>query len=358
MLDNEFHINKMRFTNQMTTSSQIKTELNEFARLPPIATHFYTTHSFSELIAFLQIFPHTSFETHPCESVLCAVTWDENNTWAKYIVTLSDVTRDGGDSGTPDDSSVDTPHDSSVNTFDKSSVDTPDDSSVSDTPGVCFPIAAAGDFADHHDLQLTTTKSSPSIAKSSVTFRSVVDQSFANDENTKNAQLKLVEFNHTFGKSDVWITLFHSLRHKFSHSIIQQQHDDKYNFRELRCWPTNYDDSPPNGEFFTMILGLCHDAFLESYTLGATYLADYVKKYNRQQLMIQETIAKIELAAIQLVKTDHPQCIRCAAEIAKILQLLNLKEILRNWTPPNHIYFENLMWTDPIEEVRQAIEKQ
>jgi hypothetical protein len=65
---------------------------------------------------------------------------------------------------------------------------------------------------------------------------------------------------------------------------------------------------------------------------------------------------EIESAAIQLVKTDHPQCVRCAAEISKILHFPKLNAVLKTWTPPVHFYFDQLMWADPIRQVARAVQ--
>ena len=296
-------------------------ELNDLSRLPPIATHFYTTHSFSEIIDFLHIFPNTSCEVHPNGDVLCAVTWDENNTWARYVITMTDGPGGGQSSPGGGQSS-------------------PGGGQSSPGGGQSSPGGS------HQHIRLVR----------SVRYTTATDVNTCemekNGDGAEKPKLKLLEFNHTFGKSDVWITLFHSLRRKFGFQSLGLS-NDQYNFRELRFWPLNYDDLPPTGEFFTMIIGLCHDVFLESYTLGGTYLADYVKKVNPLLLMGSED--KIESAAIQLVKTGHPQCIRCAAEIAQILQLSNLKRSLRNWTPPVHVYFDKLMWNDPIQQVAKVI---
>lgn len=289
-------------------------ELRDLARLPPIATHFYTTHTFWQVIEFLQKFPHTSCDKHPSESILCGVTWDKNNTWARYVISMTTT--------------------NSTCIIDKKEISNGDALTKTTT----HLTAYSGPGLFHGGASI------PGPLRSSPNLSTEVDA------------LKLLEFNHTYGKSDVWITLFHNLRREFSVSSSQLLPDDaRYDFKELECWPADYKDSPPNGEFFTMILGLCHDAFLESYTLGATYLADYVKKYNRQQLLQKQI--EIESAAIQLVKTDHPQCIRCAAEIAKILQLSQLNDVLKKWTPPAHFYFDQLMWTDPIRQVAKAVQQ-
>ena len=307
----------------MAVTNPPTVEFDDLSRLPPIATHFYTTHPFSEIIDFLRIFPHTSCEVHPNENVLCAVTWDENNTWAKFVISLTDG--NGGDVGGG-----------------------PGDVGGGGGGGQSSPGSGGQSSPGSGPQHIRLVRS----VRTNVVTDLNTCETEKNGDRAEKPKPKLLEFNHTFGKSDIWITLFHSLRRKFGFQSIGLS-NDQYNFRELRFWPLNYDDLPPTGEFFTMILGLCHDVFLESYTLGATYLADYVKKVNRFVLLVSED--KIESAAIQLVKTDHPQCIRCAAEIAQILQLSNLKRSLRNWTPPVHVYFDKLMWNDPIQQVAKVI---
>jgi hypothetical protein len=237
-----------------------KTVVRRKIQLPQymIVTHFETTHSFCDIVEVLKKFPHTSLDIHPLETSLCGVSWDDNNNWARFNVTL----------------------------------------------------------------YVNSSSCSPDI----------------------------LEFNHTYGQSDIWIMMFRSLRHQFQCSSLM----DGLELRELSSlwplwplWPENYDDS--NVEFFNMVISLTDSPYLESYTLGAIYLADFVKKTSAQLLINYQTL--IESATLKLLSTNHPQCVRCVAQIAEFLDFPTLMTEICLWHPPDFI--DELIWRDPIRKILQ-----
>ena len=234
-----------------------------------VATNFPTNHSFSEIVNFLHTFPNTDLNIHATDTMLCGVTWDDNNNWARYIITLY----------------------------------------------------VGEEKVEHSD-----------------------EESVSSGEQSN----RVLEFNHTFGKSDIWITMFRILSAKFR---IPSE-DDAIHFKELRFWPQNYEDSPPEGEFFRMIISMSSDSFLESYTLSATYLTDYVKKVPRRLLFGHGQ--EIEMAALNFLSTNHPQCIRCVAQIANLFDFPKLDAAIRMWQPPPHVEFDELIWRDPAQKMKQV----
>ena len=227
-----------------------------------IITNFETTHSFCDIVEVLKKFPNTSLDIHPFKTSLCGVTWDENNNWARYNVTL---------------------------------------------------------YMNDIDCVQNSSSHSPDI----------------------------LEFNHTYGQSDIWIMMFRSLRQQFNCSPLM----DKFELRELSFWPENYEDSPPDGEFFNMVISLTDSPYLESYTLGATYLADYVKKTSAPLLIQYRSV--IESATLNLLSKNHPQCVRCVAQIADLFDFPKLMTEIRLWHPPAYVHFDELLWRDPIHKILQ-----
>ena len=276
-----------------------------------LATSFRTNSNLSNVHDLLVKFPHTNIDRHQSENIMCVVTWDDDNNWAKYIITLYP------NNNLELNHTIGQSHIwvvvfhllKSIFSIEKSSL-----TDLSTDLQIYTPLCRS--IYTPPQVRIKTSKIElPPMLPIQMTFDPTFDLSFD------------LTFDPTLEQPV---------------QLISQINDDK---NEI------------NGEYHKQICEMISSVYLETYTSGAVLYTRFVK--NNLGVNPQEITALIK---ILLTEHFNPQCVRCAAGLSMFIGPEHIESTKKLF---NHIvnltqlstYQDILLWKNPMQRVQMRLQQ-